>query len=676
MPSLQFLGRKWGISSDDFVFSSIAELLLQVTWIGALATSFIIYQDKIEGCDEENHKKNFYFGTLVLDIADFAITSAILCISMRGSIKSMWPRRHIAWCLTIKLIVYIAGVVWICLSSYWVFFQLSFCGQTLKWIVRGALLWSWLIRVLKLYGAIVIFSPPYWPNVSDEPINLGMVYAKLAVYGHKVVELFWEKRASKIFSCFLDTGDHHDTFKDVGSIAADYFDVDLVQSDVVAGLVLLLNEQVRKDAGTTTTSNRMYNRWSRANTNESSSSQPSEWMTLSNLAYYMRYAIACYGSCVYVAKNPFSGPCRICCRSRCCTGQRPNAVNVGYDDCWQSNMEAIKNWTNLKDEHIIYYSLYNQSDETPFFVTVDPHKNAVVIAVRGNWSSEDGFADFGGRGSRIHVPNMDNTYCHPVMVERALDVQEKLTNMEILQVAFNRLNNGEAKLVITGHSLGSGVASILAILLKQEYPNLVCYAFSPMRCSVSPNLAHYTENFICSATLGSDMIARTNTYTLTQLKLDVMRALMETDMPKYQILATGWLRFLCCWCTLGKSRTSRQSLLAAARGQRYNGEDDTQSMQVYHRLEESLHRVETDLADVGREHWPLVMPGTILHLVREDNRRGCCSDQPLYRAIWKYNNSFDEIRMSSSMLSDHLPGNILHALEHVVAHGVRPTQYE
>jgi sn1-specific diacylglycerol lipase len=34
-------------------------------------------------------------------------------------------------------------------------------------------------------------------------------------------------------------------------------------------------------------------------------------------------------------------------------------------------------------------------------------------------------------------------------------------------------------LVLVGHSLGAGTAAILAILLRQEFPNLHCYAFSP-----------------------------------------------------------------------------------------------------------------------------------------------------------------------------------------------------
>lgn len=37
----------------------------------------------------------------------------------------------------------------------------------------------------------------------------------------------------------------------------------------------------------------------------------------------------------------------------------------------------------------------------------------------------------------------------------------------------------EYKLVITGHSLGAGTASLLAVLLRSTHPTLECYAFSP-----------------------------------------------------------------------------------------------------------------------------------------------------------------------------------------------------
>ena len=41
---------------------------------------------------------------------------------------------------------------------------------------------------------------------------------------------------------------------------------------------------------------------------------------------------------------------------------------------------------------------------------------------------------------------------------------------------------GEKQLVIVGHSLGGGIASVLALLLKPLYPGLKCFAYSPPGC--------------------------------------------------------------------------------------------------------------------------------------------------------------------------------------------------
>jgi len=42
----------------------------------------------------------------------------------------------------------------------------------------------------------------------------------------------------------------------------------------------------------------------------------------------------------------------------------------------------------------------------------------------------------------------------------------------------------EYKLVLTGHSLGGGIAAILAILMKQDYPDLRCFSFAVPACSM------------------------------------------------------------------------------------------------------------------------------------------------------------------------------------------------
>lgn len=68
------------------------------------------------------------------------------------------------------------------------------------------------------------------------------------------------------------------------------------------------------------------------------------------------------------------------------------------------------------------------------------------------------------------------------MVQVAVHIQNKLISENILNQAFNfnpQRGTQDFKLVIVGHSLGAGAAAILSILLRQHYPDVICFAYSP-----------------------------------------------------------------------------------------------------------------------------------------------------------------------------------------------------
>lgn len=76
------------------------------------------------------------------------------------------------------------------------------------------------------------------------------------------------------------------------------------------------------------------------------------------------------------------------------------------------------------------------------------------------------------------------------------------------------------QLVITGHSLGAGVASILALLIKLNlnFPNMTCYAFSPPGSLFSFPLAQYCRQFITAVVLGNDIVPRFTPLLLVQFQ--------------------------------------------------------------------------------------------------------------------------------------------------------------
>ena len=66
-----------------------------------------------------------------------------------------------------------------------------------------------------------------------------------------------------------------------------------------------------------------------------------------------------------------------------------------------------------------------------------------------------------------------------------LTAKEILDNLEETKKLDKLIDQfSDYQLVITGHSLGAGVASVVALLLKPKpkYSHLVCYAFSPPGC--------------------------------------------------------------------------------------------------------------------------------------------------------------------------------------------------
>lgn len=61
-------------------------------------------------------------------------------------------------------------------------------------------------------------------------------------------------------------------------------------------------------------------------------------------------------------------------------------------------------------------------------------------------------------------------------------ILEEIRDHQLLSREFKKAEFQDYGLVLTGHSLGAGVVSVLSVMLKREYPELKCYAFSPPGC--------------------------------------------------------------------------------------------------------------------------------------------------------------------------------------------------
>ena len=58
------------------------------------------------------------------------------------------------------------------------------------------------------------------------------------------------------------------------------------------------------------------------------------------------------------------------------------------------------------------------------------------------------------------------------------------------------------QLILTGHSLGAGVACLLALKMRRSFPSSFSWGFCPPGGMVTSRLAHYMAPFCISLVLG------------------------------------------------------------------------------------------------------------------------------------------------------------------------------
>lgn len=109
---------------------------------------------------------------------------------------------------------------------------------------------------------------------------------------------------------------------------------------------------------------------------------------------------------------------------------------------------------------------------TPIHVNVHPINETFVHGVRKSLSPP----------LSATTPLTHHTPFKQGMLKAAIEIHTAINSKGLLNNVF--LDHPDYQLVVAGHSLGAGAASVLALLFKLEkkYPTMVCYAFSPPGC--------------------------------------------------------------------------------------------------------------------------------------------------------------------------------------------------
>ncbi|XP_074649492.1 diacylglycerol lipase-beta-like [Tubulanus polymorphus] len=637
MPGLIAFKRRWRIGSDDFVFPGFAELIIRVLWVVVVCVVYAVHQSSFhDHCNRELYLRIYYIGMIVLVILNCAITISVIFVSARGGIMELDRRRHLTKLIYLKLVAYVPEFGWNIFGAYFAFGDPGNCSLYFVNLIRGTSIFGFVAGVAVLVGIAVVFDPL---GTRRGPRS----ESRLVIDDHQSV---WKRRCRIICCCVGKDPFQQEAFDDISEILAEFFqDVDLVATDIAAGLVLLQQEQ---ESLTNT----------RELETENDATLP-EWMKSKQLEYYMKYAMCPYGWPLFMFMNLGTGLCKLWSDIRCCTcccTQGQHHTHVLADNCCTCNVAAIKKFTGAKSEDIIYANFQNQLYETPFCVILDHQTKSIVISIRGTLSLKDALTDMTAEGECLYLDGFkeQDSIAHKGILQAAKYVHETLQREQILVKL--KQSYPEYRLVITGHSLGAGTAALLAILIKPRFPELICYSFSPPGGLMSLPVSKYCQDFICSVVLGRDLIPRLGLKTVDNLKERLLNQLDRSKTPKYRILAKAMWSCVFGSCCNNQSdeplpTASDSPLLRNKHAAKYGDERtvaDTANTDDNRLTEVSL----------GLDGPPLFPPGRVLHICKTD--RELSGD---FTSSWKPAESFNEILVGPEMIFDHLPDVVYSALK-------------
>ncbi|XP_076687262.1 inactivation no afterpotential E isoform X1 [Andrena cerasifolii] len=693
MPGIVVFRRRWSVGSDDLVVPGAFLFILHLIWVTVLAVLLgILEWDRSVTCVLLLWE--YMVGYLAIFVVSIAAEFSICFLATRGSILDTAVRAPMQYFLYVRLLLLLVETGWLCAGVTWIIYYYQSCPvNQLKDIMLGLLISNWcvlasvMVTVWCTYdaaGRSWVKMKKYQRSMREAESRCGKLHYNRSGSRNrnwrqrKVIRAYqdsWHNRCRLLFCCMGNSDRSRNSFADIARLFSDFFrDLDVVPSDVVAGLVLLRKfQKVERELIVKQRKNDTYEFLSGVpvtpRTKFLSLTEDGDLGHFQSAIHYMHFALAAYGWPMLLVHQS-TGLCQLCARLRCgcfpCGGHEDEATVV-EDNCCQCNYTALKKLINVAEVEVTYATFHVDVSETPFYVALDYTRKKVVVSIRGTLSMEDVLTDLNGEAEVLPLsPPRDDWLGHKGMVQAAEYIQKKLLDEEIMSRAFAKdpsRGTTEFGLVLVGHSLGAGTAAILAILLKQDYPDLVCFAFAPPGGLLSMPAQQYTQEFITSVVVGKDVVPRIGLRQMESLRADLINAIKRSVDPKWKTIACS---VMCCGC--GSTPTSAANLEAGGCISEYQRDKD---------LARSQTVLPSDTSITLTLHRPLYPPGRIIHVVRHHPNKGeqkyeSCwrrilnKREPVYQALWAGPCDFDEVLISPVMIQDHMPDHMLKALTKVV----------
>eukprot|EP00760_Papus_ankaliazontas_P000947 PhM_4_TR10327/c0_g1_i1/m.20028/K13806/DAGL; sn1-specific diacylglycerol lipase len=615
MPALVMCRRRWLCASDDFVLTPCAYALVSAVLAVLLALKFSELFDihRSDSCE------TLRTSMLLLFIVHCVTALVLLTLSLassRGSIVKNAAVREtfVPLLLMITVVVWGLHVIIAAVSlTRWLDDASHSCDSDSRAVVEICFVASFVMPGMQVLGAL-------WGYDASGHHDMSAQWRQSGEYVRQ-----WEGRFRKLFFFARPSKSNEGlVYNDLAHLFANMFrNVDLVPSDFAAGM-LLMRRRDKEDAA------RRAHRTSHATLKYSGRTSslrhsteftrsrvprltPEQLLDLEELEYYTPYVNAAYGWPMVFLAYPLTFVFRM------------------FPWLFSHN-NAVKMWLKERaNTKLVHFCSNNKEHMIPYFIAVDGARKTIVVSVRGTLSIDDALTDIWADKVPFHAAGLPSGFVHKGMYESARRIELDINNKGHLRNTLQK--HPSYTLVMTGHSLGGGVASILAAMWREKHPNLRCLAFSPPGAMFTLELARAVKPFVVSVVVGKDIVARLSERAVQKFRDEMIDVLSTSARPKFTVT----------WCPCLKC-------------EEHDGKSSAQEMV-------SLQKALSDarLSDPREARTPMYPPGRLYHMMKTHSEGSCLGLGPrtsCYVPLAVDVDAFQSIRVSPVMVRDHMPYNV------------------